>query len=173
VLGPWADRLEGKFTLFFFKYDIRTVRFLAMMSVRVLLIQSAESKCYFPDGFLVYGVQLIWLSFKFDPLTEGKSKIFCCNHSNIIAVRISGCGVEELLHVQFRLTFHARGFDTSGNNKTTGFFQVVFCLRRVPSVFKRALLVPFNHFMLFIRAMCYEKACTIILQYTCSRSVLV
>lgn len=97
-----------------------------MMSVRVLLIQSAESKCYFADGFLVYGVQLIWLSFKFDPLTEGKSKIFCCNHSNIIAVRIFGVGVEELLHVQCRLTFHARGFDTSGNNKTADFFQVVF-----------------------------------------------
>lgn len=144
-----------------------------MMSVRVLLIQSAESKCYFADGFLVYGVQLIWLSFEFDPLTEGKSKIFCCNHSNIIAVRISGVGVEELLHVQCRLTFHARGFDTSGNNKTADFFQVVFCLRRIPSVFKRTLLVPFNHFMLFLRAMCYKKACTIILQYTCSRSVLV
>lgn len=118
-----------------------------MMSIRVLLIQSAESKCYFADGFLVY--QLIWLSFKFDPLTEGKSKIFCCNRSNIIAVRISGCGVEELLQVQCRLTFHARGFDTSGNNKTADFFQVVFCLRRVPSVFKRTLLVPFNNSMLF------------------------
>lgn len=65
---------------------------------------------------------MIWLSFKFVSLTEGKSKIFCCNHSDIIAVRIPGYGVgDQLLHIQCRLTFRARGFDTSGNNKTADF----------------------------------------------------